>query len=241
MTISISSGRYGTRFASSPADVLACQRLRHLCFFDVPGVDADAFDQVARHVMVTDQSDRLVATMRLLDGVEGYVARFYDLSGLAALDQPMLEVGRFCIAPDVLDADVLRVAWGALAGYVEALGVQVLYGCASFRGTDPAVYGRALTRLLRYQGPDYLRPITRCEARALADCKSDGSGPLPPLLRTYLAMGGWVGNDLLVDHEMQTMHVFICLEVAKIPAARDRALRALAMDGQVGLTITQEG
>ena len=235
MTIPFQQSRYTVRFADTAADLCACQRLRHLCFFGCAGLDADLFDAAARHVMVSDQTGRLVVTMRLSEGPAGYAAQFYDLSALAALDQPMLEVGRFCIAPDVLDADVLRVAWGALTGYVEARAVQMLFGCASFAGTDWAVYGRALARLRRYQGPDGIRPPARAQARALADCVADGINPMPPLLRTYLAMGGWVGDDLVVDHQLQTMHVFICLEVAKIPAARARALRALARQMDVDL------
>lgn len=230
MTIPFQKGRYRVRFAVGQDEVRACQSLRHACFFGRPGVDADAFDLNARHVMVTGPTGRLVATLRLLDGPGGYAAHFYDLSGLQALQVPMLEVGRFCITPDVLDADVLRAAWGAMTGYVDACGVQVLFGCSSFAGTDPRVYGRSLDRLTRHMGPDHLRPVARCPALPLARCSGAGKGALPPLLRTYLAMGGWVGSDLVIDQSMQTMHVFTCLEVAKVPAARARALRALAPD-----------
>lgn len=235
MTIPFQQSRYTVRFADTAAQLRACQRLRHLCFFGGPGLDADPFDTAARHVMVSDQAGRLVATMRLSEGAAGYAAQFYDLSTLAALDQPMLEVGRFCIAPDVLDADVLRVTWGALTRYVAARGVQMLFGCASFAGTDWAVYGRAFARLRRYRGPDTIRPPAREQARPLADCAEEGRGPMPPLLRTYLAMGGWVGDDLVIDRQMQTMHVFICLEVAKVPVARARALHALAQETDVDL------
>ncbi len=230
MTIPFQKGRYRVRLAACADDIAACQRLRHFCFHGIPGLDADRFDAVCRHVMVEDQTGRLVATMRLLEGpVEaGYAAQYYDLSKLAARDVPMLEVGRFCVASDVLDADVLRIVWGALTAYVDALGVAMLFGCASFAGTDPGAYGRALSRLLRHRGPDGLRPLARGDAVPLAGCAPDGRAPLPALLRTYLAMGGWVGDELVIDPAMKTMHVFTCLEVAKVPASRARALRALA-------------
>ncbi|WP_341366218.1 GNAT family N-acyltransferase [Yoonia sp. BS5-3] len=231
MTIPFQKGRYALRFAANAADRLACQRLRHVCFFGRPGVDEDAFDARARHVMITDPADRLVATMRLMDGADGYTAQFYDLTGLAERGLPMLEIGRFCIAPDVLDADVLRLAWGGLTGYVAARDVQMLYGCASFSGTDPAVFGRALGRLGRHRGPKELRPPARNTALPLAAlCHGTGQAALPPLLRTYLAMGGWVGDHLVIDRHMQTMHVFMCLEIARVPAARVRALQAVAFD-----------
>ncbi len=51
---------------------------------------------------------------------------------------------------------------------------------------------------------------------------------LPPLLRTYLGMGGWVSDHAVVDRELETLHVFTCVEVDRIPAARAASLRAVA-------------
>ena len=50
---------------------------------------------------------------------------------------------------------------------------------------------------------------------------------LPPLLKTYLMMGGWVIDHVVVDHYMGTLHVFTGVEIGKIPAARKRLLRAM--------------
>ena len=50
---------------------------------------------------------------------------------------------------------------------------------------------------------------------------------LPPLLKTYLMMGGWVSDHAVVDHQMGTLHVFTGVEIGKIPAARKRLLRAM--------------
>ena len=49
---------------------------------------------------------------------------------------------------------------------------------------------------------------------------------MPPLLRTYLLMGGWVSDHAVVDRAMNTLHVFTGLEIAAIPEARKRLLRA---------------
>ena len=51
---------------------------------------------------------------------------------------------------------------------------------------------------------------------------------LPPLLRTYLGMGGWVSDHAVVDRELDTLHVFTCVEVERVPAARAASLRAVA-------------
>lgn len=238
MTIPFQKGRYVARFAMCKADVIACQRLRHRSFLGSDGVDADRFDPDCQHLMVEDCGGRLVAAVRLFrmasgaEAMTGYAGQYYDLSGLAAVDAPMIEIGRFCVAPDVLDADVLRIAWGALTHVVDGAGVAVLFGCTSFAGVDAAPYGRAFARLARrHLGPDCLRPAVKAhEVMRFKQMAGDGMRPMPSLLRTYLAMGGWVGDHAVVDRAMNTLHVFTCLEVAAVPPSRARALRALAQE-----------
>lgn len=234
MTIAFEIGRYRTRLATSPADLAACQQLRHACFFGKPGLDSDAFDARCRHLMIEDAAGRLVAAARIMlmaqgaDVAQSYAAQFYDLSGLAAQQAPMMEMGRFCIAADVLDADVVRVAWGALAQLVDDHGVQIMMGCTSFTGTDPALYGTGFARLAaQHQGPAHLRPGVKAPETVALIGQGDGTAPLPSLLRSYLAMGGWVSDHAVVDRQMNTLHVFTCLDIAAVPPARARALRAV--------------
>jgi putative hemolysin len=51
---------------------------------------------------------------------------------------------------------------------------------------------------------------------------------MPPLLRSYLAMGGRVSDHAVVDHRLDTLHVFTGLEVARISPGRKRLLRAMS-------------
>ena len=51
---------------------------------------------------------------------------------------------------------------------------------------------------------------------------------MPPLLRSYLAMGGWVSDHAVVDAHLGTLHVFTGLEINVIPPARKKLLRAIA-------------
>jgi L-ornithine Nalpha-acyltransferase len=234
MTIAFEIGRYRTRLAAGPADLAACQQLRHACFFGHPGLDSDSFDARCRHLMIEDAAGRLVAAARIMliaqgaDVAQSYAAQFYDLSGLSAQHGPMLEMGRFCIAADVLDADVVRVAWGALAQIVDDHGVQIMMGCTSFTGTDPARYGAGFARLAaQHQGPAHLRPGVKAPETVALTGQGDATAPLPSLLRSYLAMGGWVSDHAVVDRQMNTLHVFTCLDIAAVPPARARALRAV--------------
>ncbi|WP_373635489.1 GNAT family N-acetyltransferase [Yoonia sp. SS1-5] len=236
MTIPLQQACYRARFATSEADLLACQQLRHLCFFGHPGRDADKFDVDCRHLMVTDVAGHLVATLRLFEAANGaqaaagYAGQHYDLSGFAQMTRPMIEIGRFCVAPDVMHADVSRTAWAALARLVDAGNVGMLFGCTSLTGTDPARYGQAMQCLIRnHLGPrEYLPGIKSSNVTKLSDVPVTGTHPLPPLMRSYLAMGGWVGDHLVTDPRMKTMHVFTCLDVDAVPPARARALRTLA-------------
>lgn len=238
MTIAFQKGHYVARFAVSPEDVAICQQLRHLCFFGVPGRDADHFDAKCRHLMVETGRGRLVGTMRLFEIPagrqihDGYVAQFYDLTGLAAIDKPMIELGRFCVAPDVMDAEVLRLVWTALTQLVDASDVAILFGCTSFSGIDPAPYSRCFAHLAaRHLGPVSLRPKPiASDVVSFAQLDQNGTTPMPPLLRSYLGMGGWVGDYAVIDQMMNTLHVFTCLDVSAVPAGRARALRALAQD-----------
>jgi putative hemolysin len=243
----VRDGRYRARQAETAADIRAAQRLRSTTFRqgrDTDGRDADAFDALCTHILVEDTADgRLVCCFRMLpldDGREierSYSAQFYELSALKAFSGPMVEMGRFCIAPGLRDADILRVAWGAMTRFVDDTGVELLFGCSSFRGTDAAVYADAFAMLKdRHLAPRRWWPRVKAPsvfrfAQALRRRTPDtrlAMLRMPPLLRTYLMMGGWVSDHAVVDRHMDTLHVFTGVEIAAIPAARKRLLRAAA-------------
>ncbi|SFD98133.1 GNAT family N-acetyltransferase [Roseivivax sediminis] len=237
-------GRYRVRMAGTASDVAAAQRLRHLCFRGTAdGLDRDGFDPLCLHVLVEERSGgRLVGCFRLLPingGAEiqrSYAAQFYELSGLQDFDGPLLELGRFCIHPEVHDADVLRVAWGAMTAYVDREGVEMLFGCASFAGTDWGAHVDAFAMLKAcHLGPSRWLPQVKAPdvfrfgqgLRRAPDAKKAMLG-MPPLLRSYLMMGGWVSDHAVVDPDMNTLHVFTGVEIGRIPPARKRLLRAVA-------------
>ena len=149
----------------------------------------------------------------------------------------MVEVGRFCIHPDWSDPDVLRVAWGAMTRYVDEQAVEMLFGCSSFRGTEAGHYLDAFALLReRHLAPKRWLPRVKAPkvfrfAESLRLRKPDPSRAMlgmPPLLRTYLVMGGWVSDHAVVDRDLNTLHVFTGLEIGAIPPARARLLRATA-------------
>ncbi|MCG3266325.1 GNAT family N-acetyltransferase [Yoonia sp. I 8.24] len=236
MTFPFEKGKLTARLAASAADVRACQALRHLSFHGGAGEDADPLDPEFQHLMIHDREGVLCGTLRFRlahradDLARGYVAQYYDLSGWRGQVGPFLEIGRFCTAPGNMDADLLRMLWGALTRIVDQHGAQMLLGCTSFVGTDPRVYGAAFQRLMRnHQGPPDLIPsITTAQAVRMVDIAPSGIAPVPALLKSYLSLGGWVGDHVVVDPKMNTLHVFTCLPVSAMSAARVARLRAVA-------------
>ncbi len=93
---------------------------------------------------------------------------------------------------------------------------------------DPARHRPALARLAPFLAPPGLGPLRLAAEVAPIVAGPAGDAPLPPLLQTYLAMGGWVSDHAVVDRELDTLHVFTGVEIAAIPPARARLLRAMA-------------
>lgn len=238
--IGLNKGRYIARQATEDADVQAAQALRARCF----GIarDSDVFDRRATHILIHRAADNaLVCCFRMmpLTGAtisHSYSAQFYELSALEAFDGKMVEMGRFCVDPEAADPDILRVAWGAMTAYVDEMGVELLFGCSSFAGTETADYLDAFAMLkARHLAPTRWLPRVKApkvfkyaaRLRRKPDAKK-AMLRMPPLLRTYLMMGGWVSDHAVVDDQMNTLHVFTGVEIGSIPPARKRLLRAVA-------------
>lgn len=250
--LAFSKGRYRVRLASSDDDVASAQRLRHLAFIGGTGAaprrdgrDEDHFDAICRHVLIEDsRNGRLVCCFRLLplrDGGEigkTYAAQHYELSALKNFAGPMVEMGRFCIHPrEEKNPDILRVAWGAMTRFVDDTGVEMIFGCSSFHGTDAQGYLDAFAMLKerhlapkrwlpRVKAPDVFRFARRLRRKPDA---TRALRTMPPLLRSYLVMGGWVSDHAVVDRDLNTLHVFTGLEIRAIPEARARLLRGVAV------------
>lgn len=249
--ITLGKSKYRVRFATCADDIVAAQRLRHLAFHGdevrpdgAKGVDQDRFDAICRHVLVEEErSGDLVCCFRFLPLNDGgaiqtsYSAQYYELSALEDYRGKMVEMGRFCIHPDAKDPNILRLAWVAMTRFVDDEGVEMLFGCSSFTGTDARSYYDAFAMLRdRHLAPKRWLPKVKSPnvfnfARRLRRTPDRKRALLtmPPLLRTYLTMGGWVSDHAVVDREMNTLHVFTGLEIGSIPPSRARALRAGAI------------
>ena len=167
----------------------------------------------------------------------GWFVRAYELSALADYPAPMVEMGRFCMAPGVRDPEVIRAAWGAMTAFVEAEGVGLLFGCSSFEGVDAEAYMDAFAYLKdKHLAPKRWLPRAKAPrvfafAKALRLRRPDmklAMRRMPPLLRSYLLLGGWVSDHAVIDRDLNTLHVFTGVEISRVPAARRRLMRPAA-------------
>lgn len=246
--MALHKGRYEVLTADCDEDMRQAQRLRWLCFVGqragqpiTESLDADDYDDRATHILIRESATgQLVAGFRMLTLSGGsqigdsYSARHYNLSRLHEFSGRMAEIGRFCIHPERKDPDILRLAWGALARHVDEQGIEMLFGCSSFVGTDTHGYEDAFAMLReRHLAPKRWLPRVKAPkvfrfARALRLRQADPRAAMvamPPLLRSYLAMGGWVSDHAVVDNQLDTLHVFTGLEIRAIPPARAKLLR----------------
>ncbi len=234
------------KLADSPTEIEAAQRLRYSVFVKEMGADAsaenhargieqDKFDTYFDHLLLIDTSiadpeTNVVGVYRLVSdemarAANGfYSSGEYDLAAIEAGGRRSVELGRSCIAKSYRGGIALQMLWDGLADYVRSRRIEVLFGVASFHGTDPAPLAQALSFLHH----NYLAPA-ELRATALPDCGVDmdiiapdridrlaAVGQLPQLIKSYLRLGGFVGQGAYVDHNFNTLDVFIVMDTTRL-------------------------
>jgi putative hemolysin len=228
--------------ARTSADVEAAQRLRYEVFVRERGAqvgaggrDADEFDALMDHLVVRDQAagGRVVGTYRLLrqDRLPGegpfYSSHEFDLAPLLASGRRLLELGRSCVLREYRSLPVLQKLWHAIAAYVAEHRIELMFGCASLRGTDPAALREQLAYLHHYHlAPAELRPralagmgtpMNLQDKQAIDPVRAMRS--LEPIVRGYLRAGAWIGEGAWIDEEFNAIDVCIVMPTERL---RDR-------------------
>ena len=213
------------------------------------GIERDAFDAHARHLLVLDHArgcdiaSQVVGVYRLLDSAGAaaaggfYSASEFDLAPLTASGKRLLELGRSCVHVDYRSGLAMYHLWTALADVVGAQQVDILFGVASFHGTDPDAIAPALSLLHhRHLAPQTLR-VTAKEPRqdlaVLPEARLDRKAAMlqvPALIKAYLRLGGFVGDGAYLDHAFNTTDVCLILDVARMNG-RQRKLYSTRSEG----------
>ncbi|MFZ1415649.1 MAG: GNAT family N-acyltransferase [Defluviicoccus sp.] len=248
---------FEVRLAESEAEVEAAQRLRYRVFYDemqarptrqvkALGRDVDPYDAYCDHLLVLDRQKMngnapaaVVGTYRLLRRSVAvrhhgfYSAAEYDLRPLMRLPGEIVELGRSCVEAKYRSGGVLHVLWRGLMAYVHVHNVNLMFGCASFHGTDPRVFARSLSYLYHYHlAPPSLRPRALPLQYVRMDTIPRGGidvqaamSELPPLIKGYLRAGSFVGDGAVIDRQFNTVDVCVIVKTDLITAKYDRRYR----------------
>jgi putative hemolysin len=236
------AGNLGVRLAVSTAELDAVQALRYRVFYGEMGAVADAetiaterdrdqFDEVADHLLVVDHDlgegpESVVGTYRLIrqSGAAKlgrfYSADEYDISMLERTGGQLLELGRSCTASEYRSRAVMQLLWRGIAAYVFHYGIDLMFGCASLHGTDPDALAAELTYLhANHLAPAAIRPralehryvrMNRCDPGTLDPRKILMA--LPPLIKGYLRLGGFVGDGAVIDRPFNTTDIAVVVQ-----------------------------
>lgn len=227
------------RLATTPAEIEAAQALRFHVFYEEHAArptaemarlkrDFDDYDAHADHLIVIDEKSsppRIVGTYRLLNRAVAekygrfYTSAEYNIDSILKSTENVLELGRSCVLPAYRTRPVLQMLWQGIADYVLEHKIEMLFGCASFHGTDPQALARPLSYLYHYHlAPPDLRPVALPERYVSMNmiAREDLNpreilGELPPLIKGYLRIGSLIGDGAVIDHQFGTTDVCIML------------------------------
>ena len=241
-----------TRLATTEHDLLGAQRLRYRVFVEELGGDGplvdhdgrferDRFDPFFDHLVLVDTRrdpetlDHVIGVYRLMRQDRAEVAgQFYsedeyDLTPLRQNGRPLLELGRSCVGAAHRGGMAMFHLWSGVGRYVLDHKVEVLFGVASFHGTDVARLAEPLSllhqrhlappalrvRSRQFQPMDLIPPERVDRRRAML--------AVPSLIKAYLRLGGHVGEGAYVDRSFNTTDVCLVMDTATMNA-RARAL-----------------
>lgn len=239
--------QYQVRFAQGEDEVRQAQRLRYEVFVDELGGDGpivdhaarreiDSFDPYADHLILCDAAravdDQVVGAYRLMTSQTAVAAggfssaAEYDLSPLTQSGQRLLELGRSCIRAEYRRGPALLLMWQALAAHVIDTDIDVLFGVASFHGTDVQSLAQPLSYLHQtYLAPCTSRPVVNPASAQRMDLlppdqidRKTALARMPPLIKSYLRLGGRVGQGAYIDRAFNTVDVMMVVEMANVPA-----------------------
>jgi len=229
------------RLASSPSEIDAAQALRYRVFYDEMGArplpemaakqrDFDRYDATCDHLVVIDkrlpEDDQVVGTYRFMrrehahESGSFYTAAEYNIETLLAFPGALMELGRSCVDANYRDRATMQLLWRGIAEYANVHSIKLMFGCASLPGIDPDQLSTQLSYLYHYHlAPDALR--TQALPERFTDMcllPKDAINPrralasLPPLLKGYLRVGGFIGNGAVIDRQFNTTDVCIIVK-----------------------------
>ena len=242
-----SHSKFTLKLAQDPADIRAAQRLRYRVFVEELGgtgplvdhdakLETDRFDPYFDHLVLIDETlpkgDHVVGVYRVLRCEQAekvgqfYSEDEYDLTALRASGRRLLELGRSCVDARYRGGMAMYRLWNGLASYVADHGVEILFGVASFHGTDVQALAEPLSHLhYRHLAPEDIRvravEKTFRKMDLIPEDQIDrrrAMAQTPALIKAYLRIGGFVGEGAYIDHAFNTTDVCLVMDTGQMSA-----------------------
>lgn len=226
--------------ANSEQDLLRSQQLRYQVFFEEMGAepspevraqkrDFDEYDEFCDHLLIEDtNADKIVGSYRILRRsqlpahLNFYTSKEFNLSKtLQYFKGEVMELGRACVDESYRDRATIQLLWRAIGEYSAKYNIELMFGCGSFSGANHKDHAAALSYLYHnHLAPEEFRPTAAAEHFKPINLLSPDSfdmkrtlASLPPLIKGYLRLGGFIGDGAYEDHESNTTDVCIVLRM----------------------------
>ncbi|MBN9090100.1 MAG: GNAT family N-acetyltransferase [Reyranella sp.] len=240
--VKVVAGDFEVRLAKTAEEIDAAQALRYRVFYEEMKAqpspetarlrrDFDAYDQICDHLLVLDRRrgegpEGIVGTYRLIRREHAakrgrfYSSAEYDVQKMVDFPGEVLEAGRSCIAKDARNTATMQMLWRGIALYAYHYNVQAMFGCASFPGTDPQQHAQAMSYLYHHHlAPPEIR-VRAVESRYVNMemlprddyDQRKAMARVPPLIKGYLRLGGYVGDGAVIDGQFNTTDVFVIVK-----------------------------
>jgi len=243
--MNIEDSHFELRLAHDEGDLRAAQRLRYQVFVEELGaggdlvdhdnrLERDRFDPFFDHLLLIDrrrpEDDQTVGVYRMMRDHQAraagqfYSEGEYDLEPLKSSGRSLMELGRSCVHSEYRGGIAMVHLWKGLSAFMTDHGVEVMFGVASLKGTDPAALAAPLSLLHhRHLAPEALRARAR-EAQGVAMdmiAEDDLDAPaamraVPALIKAYLRIGGTVGQGAWIDRAFNCTDVCLIVDTAVI-------------------------
>ena len=225
--------------------------LRYAVFVEEEGASAteeqknlreeyDSYDRFAEYLGVF-HNGKIVGTYRIInrDAAEKmggfYTETEFDISKIKRSGTNIAEMSRACVAPEYREnALVMRLLWVGLGEYIVRNKIGIVFGVASWTGTNPAMSAQAISYL-------YYNHLSPLRLRATVDPTklADGVNPkltrmnilpavfvdaaearrqMTPLVKGYLRINATFGRGVFIDKPFNSYDVFVMLETRKMDA-----------------------
>ncbi len=227
------------------------RQLRYAVFVEEEGASAteeqknlreeyDSYDRFAEYLGVF-HNGKIVGTYRIInrDAAEKmggfYTETEFDISKIKKSGTNIAEMSRACVDPEYREnALVMRLLWAGLGEYIMRHKIGIVFGVASWTGTNPAASAQAISYLY-YNHLSPLRLRATVESTKLApgvNPKLTRMNILPevfvdanmarremtPLVKGYLRINATFGRGVFIDKPFNSYDVFVMLRTKDMDA-----------------------